>query len=72
MYSTSSSYVSFGTLPPVNKVSILTVGTTKRKAENLGDETEEAKRKRPHAPQPPIVRKRSILEFLVYPIDGSD
>jgi hypothetical protein len=71
MYSTSSSSVFFGTLPPVNKVSILTVGTTKRKAENLGDETEEVKRKHPRAPQPPIVAERPILEFLVYPIDGS-
>jgi hypothetical protein len=48
------------------------VGTSKRKAENLGDESEEAKRKRPRAPQPPIVGERPILEFLVYPIDGSD
>jgi hypothetical protein len=38
-----------------SRVSILTVGTTKRKAENLGDESEEARRKRPHAAQPPIV-----------------
>jgi hypothetical protein len=72
MYSTTSSSVFFGTLPPVNRVSILTVGTTKRKAENLGDESEEAKRKRPRAPQPPIVGERPILEFLVYRIDGSD
>jgi transposase InsO family protein len=54
-----------------SRVSILTVGTTKRKAENLGDESEEARRKRPHAAQPPIVGNRPILEFLIS-VNGVD
>jgi len=50
---------------PHNRVSILTVGTSKRKAESLGDEEPEAKRSRPDTPQPPKVGRRPILEFEV-------
>ena len=70
MYSTTSSSTFFGTLPPVNKVSILTVGTSKRKAASQ-DELDEAKRKRPRAPKPPKVGVRPILEFLIS-VNGVD
>jgi hypothetical protein len=47
------------------------VGSTKCKEENLGDKSEEARRKHPRAAQPPIVGNRPILDFLIS-VNGVD
>jgi hypothetical protein len=47
MYSTDRSSISVGALHPVNNVSVLTVGTSKYKGGNLGNEAEEADGKLP-------------------------